>query len=710
MKQKLLILLLFSFSISIAKPKDKAVDGPQIGLIMSQTDISNNYIFFRFKIKNIGTETLTHVYIDNLPANSSNVTIEPWDTGGPTEIASLAPGEESETSFWGYKQAFCNDQSQTIVYATTLANTQISDLSSYSNYYDDAPTYSVVSMEIAASQNGIYQDANNNGIVDVGDVVNYTYTISYYSSNIMVTKFFDDNATIDDPYSTSTTGIHYITQEEVDFGYVYNRSHVDAENMCNYIISVDLTDESPCMCPNSAYANIITSITPLLPNKISGTVKYNLNTDDCATGSAAVNRRVKTTDGSNNTYASYTNSNGQYHIIIPTSGNYTTTPLVNLGPNLTSSPTSTVITSTAQNQDYANNDFCLSSSAGYGDLVVTMFNTSDAVPGFNAGYYISYYNRGATTLSGSVELAFDGAKLSFIGASTIPSSSTSNTITWNYSNLQPFQGVGIYLGFLVATPPTANINDPLYFTLQGNPTAGDYNPADNTLTWTQIIKSSFDPNDKTVIEGSIIDIAHTGNYLHYVTRFQNTGTASAATVKIMETLDPNLDWDTFEPIASSHTADIQIQNNKLTYTFSNINLPSILANEPASHGWMAYRIKPKSTIALGDNMKSKSDIIFDFNYAIVTNTVNTQVTTLANSDFIKSNFVIYPNPASNHIIIEAKTDLEPEYEIIDINGKLLLKGKTQSLQPISISSLESGFYFLNVKTNQGKATYKFIKN
>lgn len=706
MKQKLLFLLLFSFLVSFAKPMPDPT-GPAIAVIMYQSNLNPPYLFFNFKIKNIGTETLTHIYVDNLPVNSSNVTIE-YNDPAVIEIASLAPGEEDTVTFWGYKQIMCFDQSQTIVYATTPANTQIQDLSSNGNYYDDAPTYSYYPVYVDGSQNGVYQDANNNNLIDVGDVINYTYTMNFSSNNISFSQFVDDNAVIENPYNSSTTGIHYITQEEVDLGYVYNHSYLNAGDLCGNTVTIQLIDETPCVCPNPNGANITTPITTLLPNQISGTVRYNLNTDSCVTGTAAQNRRVETSDG-NNDYVSFTNNNGQYRILIPNSGTFTTMPTLNFGSNFTISPTSTVINSSSQNQNYENNNFCLSSSTGYGNLVVSMFNTSNAVPGFNAGYYISFYNDGATTLSGSVELSFDGTKLSFLGASTNPDSTTSNTLTWNYTNLQPFQGSGIYLGFAVAVPPTANINDPMYFTLQGNPIAGDYSPADNSFSWTQIIKSSFDPNDKTVIEGSIIDIAHTDNYLHYVTRFQNTGTSNAVTVTIKENLDPKLDWDTFEPIASSHTADIQIRNDKLTYTFSNIDLPSILANEPASHGWMAYRIKPKSNVVLWDVMSSQSDIYFDFNPAIVTNTVSTQVTALATSDFIKTNFTIYPNPASNYITIEAKTSIESEYEIIDLNGKSLLKGKVQNLEPINTSALQSGFYFMVIHTGQGKATYKFIK-
>ncbi len=708
MKQKLLILLFFSFSISFATPfQNPNPSGPSIGLIMyGYTDGFTTH--FNFYIKNTGTETLTNVYVNNTPTNSSNINISTYPMG-TTVIASLAPGEIDTVTFFGDKPFFCNDSpSQTIVYATTLANTQISDLSSAYSYDFDDPTYPAYDYYINGIQTGTYEDYNNNYIVDVGDVINYTYQVT---GNYFGGFIYDNNAIIYNQNLQFTTGIHYITQADIDLGYVYNTTTFEAFEQCGGSFTVPFVGVNNCSCPNPDGATLVTQLTSLLPNKIKGNVKFNTANDNCTTGVPFGNRRVTTNDIANTSYSSYTNSNGDYYILIPNSGTYTTQALNNLGSGFTSNPANTVVTSSGQNQDYLNNNFCISSATGYTDLSVGMFNVSNAVPGMNAYYQLYYYNNGTTALSGSVQLTFDGTKMTFISAGNTPANTTANTITWNYTNLLPYQYVTFNLVFAIQTPPTANINDPLYFTVYGTPVSGDNHPENNTFLMSQSIRSSFDPNDKTVIEGSTIDIGHTGDYLHYVTRFQNTGTANATTVVIKENLDPNLDWNTFEPIASSHPSNIQIRNgNELTYTFSNIDLPFQSANEPASHGWMAYRIKPKSNIALWDIMSSSSNIYFDYNAPIYTNGVSTQVTALTTTDFVKSNFTVYPNPASDFITIEAKNDIDSVYEIVDINGKLLLKGTTESLHPINISNLESGFYFLNLKTNQGKATYKIVKN
>jgi uncharacterized repeat protein (TIGR01451 family) len=709
MMKKLLFLTLLFSTIFIANAKPPT--GPSIGLIMYQNPFFGNVAQFTFSIKNTGDETLTNIYVTNLAVNSSNVNIY-TNPSTVISIASLAPGEENSTTFTGDKLFVCFDQSQTMVHATTVGGSEITDLSSDTSFFSDNPTYSYAMTFVNNSEQGVYEDTNNNNIVDVGDVVNYTYNIT--ASDFVNGIIFDSNAIVANPnfadFQYNTTGIHYITQAEVDLGYVYNNSYVSTQDNCGNNFTSYFFNAWPCSsCPNPNNANIVIPLTSDLPNQISGTVHYNINNDNCATAISAPNRRINTSDTNSNTYSTYTNGSGAYHILIPNSGNYTTTALSGLGSNYSSAPASIAVTSSGSGQDYSSSDFCISSSNGFSDLTVGMYDVSNAVPGSLAGYSIYYYNNGMVPISGSVQLNFPGNLMTFNNGSTLPNSSTPNSLTWNFTNLMPFQWVVVQLGFNIST--SAVINQVLPFTLTGNNVATDNNPNDNTYSWNQTVKSSFDPNDKTVIEGNSISLAQAGNYLTYVTRFQNTGSANASTVVVKETLDPKLDWDTFEPIASSHSSNIQIRNgNDLTYTFSNIDLAYQSANESSSHGWMAYRIKPKANVVIGDIMNSNSNIYFDYNPPILTNTVATQITALATQDFVKNNFTVYPNPASDYLVIKAESDMDAQYEIIDINGKLLLNGTVESMNPITINALQNGFYFINIKTNQGKATYKFIKN
>lgn len=706
-KQILLFIILLSFA---TWGKNKTVTNPSIGVLLYTYDTSQNEIFFYINIKNTGEETLTNIYVTD---ESTSPGIQFFFS----PIVSLEPGEEIEF-LNASKIGDCYDESQIMVHATTSSNNEITDLSAdpydlingvLGSYYNDMITSTTYSGQDYGYQQGTYNDLNNNGIIDVGDVIDYIYDINLdIPANGSI---YDNNSIVDntDFFGTSftTTGIHYITQAEIDLGYVYNSSYFTSDN-CNG--GGNFQDESVCSCPNPFGANIITQLTSLFPNKISGKVTFDANHDNCTTGINFPNRRVYTSDGTF-TYATYTDVIGNYQILIPNSGSYTTSALINLNPNFSSNPASVMTTSSGSGVNYTTTDFCISSATNYTDLEITMFNINEAIPGNSATYRIYFYNNGSTSLNGSIVLTYDNGKLSLVGATPVQNNATANTITWNYTDLLPFETRYITLSMNVAIPPTVNTNDLLPFSVTGLPITGDNLPANNSLSWNQTVRSSFDPNDKTVIQGSTISLPEASNDLTYVTRFQNTGTANASTVVIKETIDPKLDWDTFEPVASSHPCSIQIRNgNDLTYTFSNIDLAYEAANEPASHGWMVYKIKPKSNVIVGDSMISSSDIYFDYNSPVLTNFVSTEITALATTNFMNNNIAIYPNPTSNSLSIKTDKPLDAIYEISDSNGKSLLNGSINNIIPINVSQLQNGLYFLTIKTTQGKTIYKFIKN
>jgi uncharacterized repeat protein (TIGR01451 family) len=281
MKQKLLLLALLSFVISFANPKAKTTTNPAIGIMMSAIN-TGFQIIYNISIKNTGDEVLTNIYIQDW--NPMNGQIQ-FDFS--TIPSSLAPGEEL-TGLQAVKNGtFCFDQSQVIVHATpSSSTTEITDLSSdptgFDNnnlpgsYYNDFFTNSFYFNYVNGTQQGTYVDANNNSIVDVGDVINYTYDV--YSSGGIDGEIFDNNAIIANPFFTggsgSTTGIHYITQAEATLGYVYNTSNIIGYGPCDQ--GSYFYDASPCSgCPNPDNANIIT---PLTSDPIKSQVKSNSTT------------------------------------------------------------------------------------------------------------------------------------------------------------------------------------------------------------------------------------------------------------------------------------------------------------------------------------------------------------------------------------------------------------------------------------------------
>jgi hypothetical protein len=77
------------------------------------------------------------------------------------------------------------------------------------------------------------------------------------------------------------------------------------------------------------------------------------------------------------------------------------------------------------------------------------------------------------------------------------------------------------------------------------------------------------------------------------------------------------------------------------------------------------------------------------------------------------NFILYPNPASSQVIIEANKIIEnPKVTIFNSIGKLIttnLFSTNTSLYKIDVSRLPNGFYFIYLQTHEGGASWKFLK-
>lgn len=143
----------------------------------------------------------------------------------------------------------------------------------------------------------------------------------------------------------------------------------------------------------------------------------------------------------------------------------------------------------------------------------------------------------------------------------------------------------------------------------------------------QLVACSYDPNDKLVEEKGF---THKGyiladTTLTYTVRFQNTGNAPAETVKIYDNLDRQLDWNSFEFLATSHEVSTNIDDEgNIVFLFENINLPDSGADFLASNGYVKFKVDIKEETEPGTEIRNNARIYFDNNPAIITNyTLNT---------------------------------------------------------------------------------------
>jgi predicted outer membrane repeat protein len=89
----------------------------------------------------------------------------------------------------------------------------------------------------------------------------------------------------------------------------------------------------------------------------------------------------------------------------------------------------------------------------------------------------------------------------------------------------------------------------------------------------------------------------------------------------------------------------------------------------------------------------------------------TNISTVGIEAHAQTVFNIYPNPASNEITIELYQQGEYTLKIIDVTGKVVADfGKVyQNNQTYTIGHLSEGIYFIQVKTNNGVAIKKIVK-
>lgn len=406
------------------------------------------------------------------------------------------------------------------------------------------------------------------------------------------------------------------------------------------------------------------------------------------------------------------NVTGNYAVTVP-AGNFTVTPVFENNAFLSSMPASASVSFPTQTSPFTQ-DFCLSANGTHHDLEVALLPLNTARPGFDARYKIVCHNKGNQLESGSVSLSFNGSVTDFVSAVPEVNSETPDLLSWNFSDLQPFESKEFTFILNLNTPtetPPLHSGMLLDFTTGISSAATDETPADNTFVFKQIVFNSYDPNDKTCLEGDNIPVDKVGEFVHYMIRFENTGTFAAQNVVVEDLIDTEkFDLSSLVPISGSHLFTTKIESGRVQFVFDNINLPF---DDATNDGYVAFKIKTKASLVAGDVFSNNASIYFDYNAAIVTNTANTVVQAPLNIENISKTtyFTIYPNPATAELNI-AKNGGVVLYSVSVYNtlGQLVLvKPNAENLSVLDISNLSQGQYYLKLSSDRGTETLKFLK-
>lgn len=443
---------------------------------------------------------------------------------------------------------------------------------------------------------------------------------------------------------------------------------------------------------------------------IQGNTKYDSNNNGCDIND--LNKSFQKFTITSGTASGNVIANASGNYLIPVlSGSHTITPILENPSYFTISPASFTANFPMQTSPLTQN-FCLSPNGVYNDLEVMIIPIGAAVPGFNAKYKVIYKNKGTASQSGTLVYNYNDNVMNYLSSSLAPATQSTGVLNWNFSNLLPFESREITLTFTLNTPtqvPPLVGGNILNYTTQINGLT-DETPLDNTFTLNQTVVNSFDPNDKTCLEGATITQAKVGDYVHYLIRFENTGTANAQNIVVKDVIDTSkFDINTLQALHGSHSFVTRITNpNTVEFIFENIQLPFANAT---NDGYVAFKIKTKSTLTIGESFNNTANIYFDYNHPIITNTYTTTVqNVLGTSESTKDKVEIgiYPNPVNDILYFKSKEKIVKS-EIYDSAGRILSSVSVTG-NSINVSELPKGNYLIKFATKNQSVVQKFIKN
>ena len=473
-------------------------------------------------------------------------------------------------------------------------------------------------------------------------------------------------------------------------------------------------------------------LTSFTLNDSCATVHGNLYVDDnknCVKNTGEVGAwyvpiRVINTVTGDTTYAyKWSDTAGNYSIDLP-AGSYNVTPMVNrtyygwwygsstdtLKP---SCPTSGSVTLTVAPLASYTRDFAYECKPVSSFDASVLVSSNCYVPGDTslmkvwAGDWWKVYYYNCLSLTSSVTLTLD-SKLSYAGHydGKAPASVVGKVITWNLSgtDLAHFSS-----RVKVAVATTATLGDTLRSTAYVAPATGvtDPNTTNNTYVYSREVVSAFDPNMKEAAPSGKGKEGFIGKNtpMTYTIHFQNTGTAPARNITILDTLESDLVASSFHMISSTHNAVVYQEGKVLKFRFNNIYLPDSNADYYGSMGSVTFGILPVRDLVAGTEIKNRAGIYFDYNEPIITNyALNTIDNTTSIQHISLGNLAatVYPNPANTLLNISVANNASISVTMVDMLGRTIANEQSQNGNiGINTQNLAAGMYLLNIRDAEG---------
>jgi uncharacterized repeat protein (TIGR01451 family) len=501
------------------------------------------------------------------------------------------------------------------------------------------------------------------------------------------------------------------------FGDISNNPLTCVPNQTSYSLSLPLcVDNDPINNPNNCFST----------STISGKIFSDVNSD-CVFNSNDIGSSfipMQLINSSDQVIAQNYSGNGTYAFSINQPGMYKIKLINNNLPfsMACAQADSQMVSFISSSNPVTNINFPITCNENY-DIFTQSVNTQGWIfPGqthllkTNITSNEAWYNLdcGSSNFSGNISINVAGP-VNFVAPanSALTPTVNGNTFTYNITDFSTLTPQSFGLQFITDT--TAQANDQICVHVEINPTPIDADTTNNVYDFCYQVVNSYDPNMKEVYPVNVLP--GYDDWFTYTIHFQNTGNAPAFNIRLRDTLDANLDINTFEIRGYSHPAIVSINGNNLTVRFNNIMLPDSTTDYEGSMGYFQYRIKPLANLPLGTQIENTAYIYFDYNAPIITNTTQNNFQTVVstiNRNEDANQLKVFPNPANEVLNINLQNSMIENCIITNALGQTVYNSANEinanhKIQ-LNISNLNQGVYFVKVRAGDGSYNAKFVKS
>ena len=201
-------------------------------------------------------------------------------------------------------------------------------------------------------------------------------------------------------------------------------------------------------------------------NTITGVTKFDNEGDGCDSADSNIpytSFNIEFNGVPTNAIA-YSNAAGIYNVYAGEAGTYTLLPNLENPNYFNITPPSADILFPVIDNSIVTQDFCAEADGIHPDLEVVIGAIVSPRPGFESTYSLVYKNKGNQTLSGDVQFNYPEDTMDFVSSSTMPDAQGPGIMTYNFTDLHPYQTVTVEIVLDVNGPmdtPPVNIGDQL---------------------------------------------------------------------------------------------------------------------------------------------------------------------------------------------------------------------------------------------------------